>query len=249
MATKEKDTNKELEVEEIVSKSEQFIENNSKKIIYGIIAVALVVGAVLGIKHGYLVPQEKKAAAAMFKGEQYFARDSFVLALNGNGADYEGFEAIIDQYGSTDAGNLAKAYAGICYYKMGDTQKALDLLKSFSGKDQMVSPAVTGLIGDCYVNMGNTKEGISYFEKAAKDADNEVISPIYLKKAGIAYENLKEYDKAVKAYTTIKDKYYTSMEASDIDKYITRASAGKSLNSILYSITEDVSVKQGILFF
>ena len=38
MATKEKDTNKELEVEEIVSKSEQFIENNSKKIIYGIIA-------------------------------------------------------------------------------------------------------------------------------------------------------------------------------------------------------------------
>ena len=148
----------------------------------------------------------------MFKGEQYFARDSFALALNGNGADYEGFEAIIDQYGSTDAGNLAKAYAGICYYKMGDTQKALDLLKSFSGKDQMVSPAVT-------------KEGISYFEKAAKEADNEVISPIYLKKAGIAYENLKEYDKAVKAYTTIKDKYYTSMEASDIDKYITRASA------------------------
>ena len=74
MATKEKDTNKELEVEEIVSRSEQ--------IIYGIIALALVVGAVLGIKHGYLIPQEKKAAAAMFKGEQYFAKDSFNLALN-----------------------------------------------------------------------------------------------------------------------------------------------------------------------
>ena len=91
MATKEKDTNKEFEVEEIVSRSEQFIENNSKKIIYGIIALALVVGAVLGIKHGYLIPQEKKAAAAMFKGEQYFAKDSFNLALNGNGADYEGY--------------------------------------------------------------------------------------------------------------------------------------------------------------
>jgi len=128
MATKEKDTNKELEVEEIVSRSEQFIENNSKKIIYGIIALALVVGAVLGIKHGYLIPQEKKAAAAMFKGEQYFAKDSFNLALNGNGADYEGFEAIIDQYGSTSAGNLAKAYAGICYFKMGDNEKALEYI-------------------------------------------------------------------------------------------------------------------------
>lgn len=161
----------------------------------------------------------------MFKGELYFDRDSFALALNGNGADYEGFEAIIDQYGNTDAGNLAKAYAGICYYNMGEPEKALDLLKSFKGKDNMVSPAITGKIGDCYVEMGNTQEGISYFEKAAKEADNDVVSPIYLKKAGLAYESLQQYDKAVQAYTTIKDKYYTSMEASDIDKYITRASA------------------------
>lgn len=225
MATKEKETNKELEVGEIVSKSEQFIENNSKKIIYGIVALAIIIGAVLGIKHGYMEPQEKKAAAAMFKGELYFDRDSFALALNGNGADYEGFEAIIDQYGNTDAGNLAKAYAGICYYNMGEPEKALDLLKSFKGKDNMVSPAITGKIGDCYVEMGNTQEGISYFEKAAKEADNDVVSPIYLKKAGLAYESLQQYDKAVQAYTTIKDKYYTSMEASDIDKYITRTSA------------------------
>ena len=225
MATKKKDSSKELEVEEIVSKSEQFIENNSKKIIYGIIAIALVVGAVLGIKHGYLIPQEKKAEAAMFKGEFYFGKDSFNLALTGNGADYEGFEAIIDQYGSTKSGNLAKAYAGICYFKLGENEKALDKLKSFDSKDNMVSPAITGKIGDCYVEMGNTQEGISYFEKAAKEADNDVVSPIYLKKAGLAYESLQQYDKAVQAYTTIKDKYYTSMEASDIDKYITRASA------------------------
>ncbi|MEG1544988.1 MAG: tetratricopeptide repeat protein [Tannerellaceae bacterium] len=224
MATKEKDTSKEMEVEAILSRSEQFIENHSKKIIYGVIAIAILVAAILGFKHGYLIPQEKKAAAAMFKGEQYFAKDSFALALNGNGSDYAGFEAIINQYGSTDAANLATAYAGICYFKMGDTQKALDLLKSFSGSDNMISPAITGLIGDCYVNMGKTKEGISYFEKAAKKADNDVISPVYLKKAGVAYESLQQYGDAVKAYTTIKEKYYTSMEAADIDKYITRAS-------------------------
>lgn len=228
MATKEKDTNKELEVEVIVSRSEQFIENHSKKLIYGIIAIALVVAAVLGFNHGYLMPKEKKASAAIFKGEQYFAKDSFNLALNGNGADYEGFEAIIDNFGGTAPGNLAKAYAGICYFKMGDTEKALEKLKSFSANDKMASPAIEGLIGDCYVNMGNTKEGIRYFEKAAKSADNEVISPVYLKKAGIAHESLKQYNDAVKAYTTIKEKYYNSMEASDIDKYITRASvAGK----------------------
>ena len=214
-----------VEVEELVTRSELFIEQNSKKIIFGIIAVAVLVAAILGYKYGYATPQQKKAEAAMFRAELYFDRDSFALALNGDGLNVEGFNAIIDQYGSTDAGNLAKAYAGICYFKLGDNESALDMLKSFSASDKMLSPTIVGLIGDCYVNMGNTEEGISYFEKAASQADNDIISPVYLKKAGVAYESLKQYDKAVKAYTTIKEKYFASVEASDIDKYIARASA------------------------
>lgn len=226
MANKGHNTEKEFEnVGEIVSRSEQFIEQNGKKLIYAIIGIVLVVVGIITFKHGYIEPKEKEASVAMFKGEQYFAKDSFALALNGNGTDYLGFEKIIDQYGSTKAGNLAKAYAGICYYKMGDAKKAMELLKSFKGKDKMISPAITGLIGDCYISMGNVKEGVAYFKKAAKEADNDVISPQYLKKAGRAYENLGEYKNAVEAYTLIKDKYYTSSDAQDIDKYITRASA------------------------
>lgn len=226
MATKKKTgAQREAEVGEIVSRSEQFIENYSRQIIYSIAAVFVVVALILGVRHGYLLPREKKATAALFKGEQYFARDSFSLALNGNGADYEGFEAIIKSYGSTKAGNLAKAYAGISYFRLGEHEMALKNLKSFKAKDDMISPSVTGLIGDCYVNMGQIKEGISYFEKAAKSAGNEVISPVYLKKAGIAYESLGQYKDAVNVYTSIKENYRTSMEAADIDKYITRASA------------------------
>ena len=222
MATKEKET---VEVEELVSRSELFIEKYSTKILVGIVAIIVIAGGIFAYRNLYLAPKQLEASAALFKGEQYFARDSFQLALNGNGADFAGFEAIIDQYGGTKAGNLAKAYAGICYFNLGEYEKALELLKSFSASDQMISPAIVGKIGDCYVNMGNTQEGISYFEKAAQAADNNVISPVYLKKAGIAYESLQQYDKAVNAYKTIKEKYYGSMEASDIDKYISRASA------------------------
>ncbi|MDR1500067.1 MAG: tetratricopeptide repeat protein [Tannerellaceae bacterium] len=224
MTTKKKGADRELEVGEIVSRSEQFIEKYQKKIIYGVAAVAIIVGAILGTKHGYLVPLEKKASAALFKGELYFGRDSFALALHGNGADYPGFVSIISDYGITRSGNLAKAYAGVCYFRLGETEKAISLLKAYNGKDNMISPALTGLIGDCYVNMGNAKEGISYFEKAAKQAGNEIISPTYLKKAGIAYESLGQYAEAVKSYTSIKEKYFNSEEAADIDKYITRAS-------------------------
>ena len=88
---------------------------------------------------------------------------------------------------------------------------------------RVVSPAVTGLIGDCYVNMGNTKEGISYFEKAAKESDNAVFSPIYLKKAAAAYEKVGNNEAAVKLYQEIKDKYPTSNDARGIERYIERA--------------------------
>lgn len=212
-------------VGEILSRSEQFIEHNGKKLIYAIIAIIVVVVAIITFQHGYLEPKEKEASVAMFKGEQYFAKDSFSMALNGNGTDYIGFDKIIDQYGMTKSANLAKAYAGICYYKLGDSKKAMELLKSFDGKDNMISPAITGLIGDCYVSLGDVKEGINYFKKAAKEAENDVISPKYLKKAGRAYESLGQYKDAVETYTIIKDKYYTSPDAADIEKYITRASA------------------------
>ncbi|MDR0349835.1 MAG: tetratricopeptide repeat protein [Tannerella sp.] len=223
MTTKKKATEKELEVGEIVSRSEQFIEKHKSNLIYGIITVAAIAGIILGYHYGYAKPKSEKAELAIFKAEQYFDRDSFALALHGNGIDVEGFEEIIDQYGNTKSGNLAKAYAGICYYKLGDSQSAIKRLKSFKANDNQIAPAIIGLIGDCYVSSGDTKEGIGYFEKAASKADNSIISPIYLKKAGIAYESLKQYKDAIKAYTQIKEKYNRSAEASDIEKYITRA--------------------------
>jgi tetratricopeptide (TPR) repeat protein len=224
MATnKKKGSHAEEEVGEIISRSEQFIEKYSRHIMYAVLGIVLLVALFMGIRHGYLMPREDKATAALFKGEQYFARDSFALALNGNGSDFDGFESIAKQYGNTKAGNLAKAYAGICYYRTGELDLAMKSLKSFKSQDKMISPAITGLIGDCYVNMGQTKEGIACFEKAAKAAANNLISPAYLKKAGIAYESLGQYQDAEKAYTAIKEKYGNSSEASDIDKYITRA--------------------------
>ncbi|MDR2914795.1 MAG: tetratricopeptide repeat protein [Tannerella sp.] len=226
--TEKKIANAEKEVGEIVSRSEKFIENNKKNITYGIIAIAVIIGAVMAYSHLYQIPKNKNAAVAIFRGEQYFQKDSFNLALNGNGVDYDGFEQIIKQYGGTKSGNLAKAYAGICCYKTGDMENAVKHLKSFKSDDDNISPAIVGLIGDCYVESGDVKQAISFFEKAASKANNDFLSPIYLKKAGIAYESLQQYDNAVKAYTTIKEKHAASMEAMDIEKYIVRAQLAKN---------------------
>lgn len=210
-------------VQVVLSRSEQFIEKYQTKILIGVAAVVVIVSAFLAFKHFYILPTEKKAQAAMFQGEFYFQADSVELALNGDGKGYIGFEAIAKEYGITKTANLAKAYAGLCYKQLGNYEKAIDMLKSFNADDNLVSPAIVGAIGDCYVEMGNVKEGISYFEKAAMSADNDMVSPIFLKKAGVAYESLEDYKSALKVYNEIKDKYVTSMEATEIEKYIERA--------------------------
>ena len=221
--TEKKKTNAQKEVGEIVSRSEKFIENNKKNITYGLIAIAIVIGAFMAYNQLYKIPRSNSAAVALFKGEFYLQQDSFYLALNGNGVDYDGFEFIAQHFAGTKSGNLAKAYAGICYYRLGDMENAMRHLNSFKTKEDIIGPVFIGLIGDCYVESGDVEQGITYFEKAASKANNDFLSPIYLKKAGIAYEHLNQYENAIKAYTTIKEKHAASMEAAEIEKYIIRA--------------------------
>lgn len=215
------------EVNEALSKTEQVIEKYQKPILITVLVAVIVISGILSTRHFYFAPKEVKAQAELFKGEFYFQTDSFRIAVEGNGGDYMGFEGIIDENGSTKAGNLAKAYAGISYMRLGDYEKAIKHLKGFSANDILISPALIGAIGDCYVEMGNVKEGISYFEKAASRASNELLSPLYLKKAGIAYESQGNNASALKAYQNIKENWPASMEAADIEKYIERANLQK----------------------
>lgn len=224
--SKKKNANTPDELQKVQSalgKSEAFIEQNIKQLGIGVLIIAAIVAGIVIFRTQYMAPRELRAQEQIFKGENYFAADSFRVALDGNGVDYIGFKSIIKQYGMTNTASLAKAYAGISHYRLGEYKIALDYLKGFKGKDNLVSPTVIGLIGDCYVELGDVNKAISHFEKAAKRANNDIVSPIFLKKAAIAYESLGKYDKAIAHYNTIKDKYHRSNEAFDIEKYIHRA--------------------------
>jgi tetratricopeptide (TPR) repeat protein len=191
----------------------------------GVGAIILIVVVILGVRQYYLLPQEAEAQEAIFPGENFLANQQWDVALNGDSATYIGFLGVMDEYGFTKTGKLAKAYAGICCYHLGKYDEALDYLKAYRANDKVLDPVIIGLIGDCYVNTKNVEEGVKYFRKAALKAESEYISPIYLKKAGLAYESLADFKHAIEVYNTIKTQYANSLEAADIDKYIDRASA------------------------
>jgi tetratricopeptide (TPR) repeat protein len=205
-------------VQNALSKSEAFIEKNQKMLLYGFAAIILIVCAVLAYQNYFLTPKQRDAQELIFKAEQYFAKDSFQLALDGDGENL-GFLAIIDEYGMTNVADLAKAYAGISYKALGDYEKAISYLKNFDAGDMALTPAVKGAIGDCYLELGEKEKAIAFFQKAAA-ANNDVVSPVYLQRTGLVYLSMGEYKKALSAFEEIKNKYASSQQAMDIDKYI-----------------------------
>ena len=219
----QKKTNEALNVEDALTQSEAFLIKNKKAIIGAILAIIIIIAGIVMYKNLYAEPREEKAQAALFKGQEYFEQDAYEQALNGDSIGYVGFLKVADEYSGTKAANLAKAYAGICYAQLGKYDEAVKMLDGFNGGDQMVAPAMKGAMGNCYAQLGQLDKASSMLLKAADEADNNTLSPIYLKQAGEILVKQGKYDDAIKAYTSIKDKYFRSYQAMDIDKYIEQA--------------------------
>jgi hypothetical protein len=209
-------------LEEALTKSEQFFENNKKTIFGCLIAIIVIIAGGMLYNAKVVQPRQIKAAEAIFPGESYFANGDYQTALNGDAYGFEGFEELTSQYQSTKAGKLANLYAGLCYAQLDSMELAEKYLSKFSGNDQMVSPAALGALANVYASLDKVSKAAATFEKAAKKADNNLLSPYYYLQAGIMYESLGKNAQALKLYKTIKAKYPESNEGQEIEKYITR---------------------------
>lgn len=210
------------EVENVLTRTEQVIEENQKLLSIVIGAIVAVVVIYLSLNKFYFQPKEKEAKEQMFMAEHYFQTDSFNLAINGDG-NYLGFLDIIDSYGSTPSGNLANYYAGVSYLNMGDFDQALKYLNDFSTEDILLAPVAEGAKGDAYLELGKTDKALSQYEKAYKLSENELTAPVYMLKAGAVLEGMDKFAAALEIYNELKEKYPNSNEGRSIDKYIARA--------------------------
>jgi TolA-binding protein len=207
-------------VENALSRTEQYIEENQKSLTIILLAIVVVVGGYLGYKKFYLEPSNREAQGAMYIAEQYFEQDSFKLALEGDGVNY-GFIDIIDEYSVTKTANLAHYYTGISYLRTGQYEDAIEHLEKFDAEDIIVASVALGAIGDCYLELDDKEKAASFYLKAGNRKKNSFTSPLYLKKAGLVLEDLQQYEKALKAYQSIEKHFPETEEGRQIKKYIT----------------------------
>jgi len=224
---------KEQKSVEALTRNEAFILKYKKAIIITVAAIIIIIAGIILYQNFYAVPHETEASTALAKGQEYFANQQYDKALNGDGAGYKGFVSVASDYSSTDAGNLANLYAGLCYANLDKWNEAVKYLDEFSSTgDQMVSPAAQAALGNAYAHVKQLDKAISCLKKAAKMADaeaedgvNNSISPTFLIQAGELLESQNKKDEALQIYQDIKKKYVNSAVSQEIDKYIERASA------------------------
>ena len=205
---------------EQISKTEEFLEKNKMAVFTVGGAVAAIVAAYFFFNY-WITNQNLTAQNEMFQAVYYFEADSLNKALNGDGNNY-GLLEIIDEYGMTDAANLAHYYAGACFLKKGEYISAVDHLSEFSSSDLLIQARALALIGDANVEMENFEEAVSYYNKAASYNPNEYTTPMYLIKAALVYEKMEDYESALNCYNAIVDKYVNASEYQAARKHKAR---------------------------
>lgn len=221
-----KDAEVVLDVGQAYSKAENYIEENKNSLTVIAVVIILIIGVYFGYTKLYVQTQEEEAQAEIWQAQLLFEQDSFRLAIEGDFANnILGFQYIIDEYSVTKSANLAHYYTGIGYLRMGNYNMAIEYLSDFDSDDEMLGPIATGAIGDAFMELGDINQALNYYIEAADRKDNDFTSPMYLKKAGMTYELLNDYNGAAEVYDRIKNDYPESEEGKLIEKYLIRAQA------------------------
>lgn len=217
--------------EVVIAKAKDFWARYNKPLMIVSTIIILAVGGWYGYQEFMVKPKETKAAEAIFRAEEYYRKDSINLALNGDGQNW-GFLKIIDKYGGTKTGKLARFYAGSCYIKLNENENAVKHLEKFSTSSKPVQARAYKLLGDAYADMGKNSDALSNYKKAGRHFESdEGNSAEYLMMAAyLADRVIKDSKEAIALYREIKEKYPKSQQAFDAQSYLAQLGVYTSEN-------------------
>ncbi len=207
------------------TQGENFFEKNSKMVVVAIVVIFVLAAAIFGYKKVIVEPRNVKGQEMLFEAQYRFESQTadFALALNGD-ENTPGFAQVVEQYGNTPAGNLARMYAASCALRLGDfdqAQKYINSYKNVKGvPGAIINAMAAGIKGEIAVEKGDNAGAAKLFEQAAKSNENDFTTPMYLRKAALAYRAAGDAAKADALLKVIAEEYPSSFDARDAQKLV-----------------------------
>jgi len=206
-------------------KAQTWYDENKKRIstVGGIVIVAALA---LWFYSNNMRANNERATTDLAKVFSFYDNGQYVIAINGiPEKNIAGLQSIVDNYGSTHAGNLAKFYLANAYYNTQDYDKALTYFDDFGGNDGLLTNSALAGIGACYEAKGNFKKAAENYEKAALKNAEDPNAADNLVNAARNFGKTGEKERAVELLKRVKRDYPTSTAARDVDRYIAEVSA------------------------
>ncbi|MDD8018124.1 MAG: tetratricopeptide repeat protein [Bacteroidota bacterium] len=186
------------------------------------VGIALVV--IIAAGWFYLNNQHQnndKAALEFAKVFSYYDNGQYQLAMNGiPERNVRGLQAIVNDYGSTTYGNLAKFYLANCFFNSGEYDKALEAYKDASVSSPLLEASRLAGVAACYEAKGNFDDAAKNFEKAGKYSANDPNAPDNLANAARNYAKAGNKDQAIELYKLIKKEHGSSAAAREAERYL-----------------------------
>ena len=205
-------------------KATTLYEENKKNIGIGITIVAvLIIGAIVYVNNRNA--DSEKATTDLGKIYQYFDNGQYQLAVDGiPQQNIAGLKTIVEEYGGTRSGEMARFYLANAYLHLGKTDEALKELEDFSPKGEILAVSRLAGIAACYEAKGQWRDAGEYFEKASTKYAKDPSAAENLNNAAHAYSLAGDKEKALALYKKLKANYPTTTFARDADRFIAQLS-------------------------
>jgi len=223
LAKKKKLSKKEIKEDKLVTtfyEAKSFYEENQTAIfsVVAIVAV-LIVGVFL---YSSKVEENNQAASIeLSKVMPTYNSGLYLQAIEGKpGTEEIGLRKIVDEYGGSEQGELARIYLANSYYFTEQYDKALEEYDDYSGSDNLLVAVALAGKASCYQAKGEMEKAAELYKKASNVSKYNPSNSDYLLNAGISYMKLKNFKAAKDLLSKVKKDYATSLAAREADKYL-----------------------------
>lgn len=180
----------DLEQDLLIEYTSRFVHfyNQHKAAVLGggiglVLAIALIIGYVV-----YSAEQESQAQELLGIAEQALAEGDFNTALHGSEEDFTlGFVQIADNFPRTQSGNLARYYAAVSEFELGNYEAALTHINEFNPPRSILGVTSVAFHATVLQELERYEEAGSMYERAANWDENSATTPQNLFEAAQAY--------------------------------------------------------------